>query len=88
MVNQTNTDERNRTAMKEPQRVDYRNEQEYQDAMRFYSYKKQTQRKWLSKTDKDFLFFIYNRLIAVHGENPDVDYMIRFASIIEYFHID
>lgn len=30
-----------------------------------------------------FLQWIYNRLVNVHDENPKVDYMITFKSIIE-----
>lgn len=32
------------------------------------------------------LEFIYNRMVEVHGENKNYDYMLRFASIIEELH--
>lgn len=32
---------------------------------------------------KEFFTFIYNRMKEVHGENPDLDYMISFRERIE-----
>ncbi|MFA5152833.1 MAG: hypothetical protein WC554_09760 [Clostridia bacterium] len=34
------------------------------------------------KRNKEHLTFIYYRLIQVLGENPNVDYMIKFEEII------
>jgi len=34
-------------------------------------------------TDKEFLQWIHGRLVDVHGENPNMDYMHRLQSIIE-----
>jgi hypothetical protein len=34
-------------------------------------------------SDKNHLEFIYNRLINVHNENPDYDYMIKFKEILK-----
>lgn len=34
--------------------------------------------------DANHLKFIYDRMINLHGVNPDVDYMIKFASIIKW----
>ena len=33
--------------------------------------------------DKKHLKWVYNRLIEVHKENPNSDYMIKFKKIIE-----
>lgn len=35
-----------------------------------------------SKKDSDHLEFIYNRLIEIHKENPNTDYMLKFKEII------
>lgn len=35
--------------------------------------------------DKNFLEWIYNRMVRVHDENPAYDYMNRFRKIIEEF---
>lgn len=37
----------------------------------------------LSPQDKQHLRFIYNRMVELHGENPNVDYMLKFDKIIE-----
>ena len=34
-------------------------------------------------TDKEFLSWIYDRMIYKHGENKNVDYMLKFRSIID-----
>lgn len=34
-------------------------------------------------TTKEFLIWIYERLINVYGENPNTDYMIRLKTIID-----
>ena len=34
-------------------------------------------------TDKEHLQWIYDRLICIHGEPPNVDYMLRFQEIID-----
>ena len=34
-------------------------------------------------TTKEFLTWIYNRLVYVYNENPKLDYMIRFKTIID-----
>jgi hypothetical protein len=39
--------------------------------------------KNLTKEDIEHLEFIYQRLAEKHGENKNVDYMIRFNDIIE-----
>jgi len=36
-------------------------------------------------TDKEFLIWLYQRLEHVHGENPNVDYMHKFLSIISNY---
>ena len=33
-------------------------------------------------SDKEFLEWIYNRMINVHHENPNVDYMLKFREIL------
>ena len=33
--------------------------------------------------DRDFLIWIHYRLVEVHGEHPDFDYMWKLRSIIE-----
>jgi hypothetical protein len=37
-----------------------------------------------SNQHSEHLQFIYDRLVAVHKENPNSDYMIKFESIIKY----
>lgn len=32
---------------------------------------------------RDHLKFIYNRMVNIHSENPDVDYMLKFNEIID-----
>jgi len=32
---------------------------------------------------REHLLWIYSRLIYIHGENPNVDYMIRFKKILD-----
>jgi hypothetical protein len=32
--------------------------------------------------DKEHLQWLYNRLVNVHGENPNYDYMLKFQEII------
>jgi len=34
--------------------------------------------------DKQFLYWLHQRLIKVHDENPNIDYMLKFASIINH----
>ena len=34
-------------------------------------------------TTKRHLRFIYNRMLNIHKENKDVDYMIKFAEILD-----
>lgn len=34
-------------------------------------------------TDKEFLTWIYERMIHVHGENPNVDYMLKFKDVLQ-----
>ena len=36
----------------------------------------------MSQSDKKHLEWIYERLICVHEENPDYDYMLKFKEII------
>jgi hypothetical protein len=31
-----------------------------------------------------FIKWIYDRLVNVHGENPQVDYLIRLSEIIQW----
>jgi hypothetical protein len=33
-------------------------------------------------TDREFLQWLHQRLEKVHGENPNVDYMIKFRAIM------
>ncbi len=33
--------------------------------------------------NKEFLQWIYNRMVNVHKENPNVDYMWKFKEIID-----
>jgi hypothetical protein len=33
--------------------------------------------------DKEHLEWIYHRMIEIHGENPNYDYMIKFREILE-----
>lgn len=37
----------------------------------------------MSTKNKEFLIFIYERLNKIHGENPNVDYMLSLKSIID-----
>jgi len=39
-------------------------------------------------SNKQFLEFIYNRMINKHDENPNYDYMDRFKKIIENVELD
>jgi hypothetical protein len=49
--------------------------------------------KWQAEQDKNkyslddlkHLEFIYGRLVDVHNENPNYDYILKFKSIIEKF---
>lgn len=34
-------------------------------------------------TDRDFLMWMHERLVHVHGENPRVDYMNKLRAIIK-----
>jgi len=34
-------------------------------------------------TDKEFLTWLWERLVYMHGENPGYDYMSKLASIID-----
>ena len=34
--------------------------------------------------DVNHLKFIYERMINLHGENPDIDYMKKFESIVKW----
>lgn len=36
-----------------------------------------------TSSDAFHLGWIYNRLVNIHGENPQVDYMLRLKSIVE-----
>ena len=36
----------------------------------------------LTEHDAQHLTWIYNRMVAQHGENPNCDYMLRFKEII------
>lgn len=38
--------------------------------------------------DKEFLQWIHTRLVAVHGENPIIDYMHKLQSIINDYDED
>jgi hypothetical protein len=52
----------------------------------------------MTQQDKEHLRWIYNRMVEIHKENPNVDYMNRFDAIIDdkpkpsdneiYFHKD
>jgi len=33
--------------------------------------------------DKEHLQWLYNRLVNIHGENPNYDYMLKFKEIID-----
>ena len=35
------------------------------------------------KNDKEMLTWLYERLVNVHGENENYDYMIKFKDIID-----
>jgi hypothetical protein len=37
------------------------------------------------KENKQHLEWIYNRLIEIHNENPNYDYMLKFKEIIENY---
>jgi hypothetical protein len=37
----------------------------------------------MKTTNKQHLEFLYQRLINVHGENPNYDYMLRMREIID-----
>lgn len=32
-------------------------------------------------SDKEFLFWIYSRMIEIHGENPNYDYMHKLRDL-------
>lgn len=36
----------------------------------------------MKKNDQVHMRWIYDRMVHVHGENPNVDYMLRFNKII------
>lgn len=36
--------------------------------------------------DRQHLLWIYNRMIEVHKENPNYDYMIKFRDILKTLH--
>ena len=38
--------------------------------------------------DKEFLKWIHNRMIHVHNENPNVDYLHKLRSIIDFIDED
>jgi hypothetical protein len=38
-----------------------------------------------SNTDKEFLQWIYDRLLYVYKENPSYDYMFKLKAIIENY---
>ena len=42
----------------------------------------------MKKTDIENLEWIYNRMIHVHGENKDFDYMIKFRSILNEMNLE
>lgn len=33
--------------------------------------------------DKEILQWVYERMINIHNENPNVDYMLRFKKVID-----
>lgn len=37
----------------------------------------------MSAEDKELIVFIYNRMINIYGENPNVDYMKKLSDFIE-----
>jgi len=37
----------------------------------------------MNKANKFHLEWIYNRLITIHGENPNYDYMLKFKEILD-----
>jgi hypothetical protein len=38
-----------------------------------------------NEEDFNHLEWIYNRLISVHNESPNYDYMLKFKSLIKQF---
>jgi hypothetical protein len=38
--------------------------------------------------NREHLQFIYNRLVNVYGENPNVDYMMRFKEILDEIELE
>ncbi len=38
-----------------------------------------------SPNDKDFLTWIHARLVNIHGENPNIDYMRRLKKLTEFY---
>ena len=42
----------------------------------------------ISTPNKEFFQWIYDRLVNVHNENPNVDYMISFKRRIEELSVD
>ena len=45
--------------------------------------KKKKIRKYFNKNELEILYFVYNRLINVHLEPKNVDYMVHFKKIID-----
>lgn len=42
----------------------------------------------MSQSNQEFLHWIYDRLVNVHGESPNFDYMQKFLSLIKWQPID
>jgi len=50
-----------------------------------YNFAQQQNKNLYSEEDVNHLEWIYNRMINIHNENKNYDYIIRFKSIIEQF---
>ena len=58
------------------------NEQSLYKIMADYSQYHITKQQEIHSKDKQHLEWIYNRLVEIHNENPNVDYMLKLKKII------
>ena len=55
-------------------------------AMKFaINWQQEQDKKLYSKEDVNHLEWIYNRMIGLHNENKDYDYMVKFKEILDQF---
>jgi hypothetical protein len=59
----------------------YKNQEQILKAIKLLN----NQNKEIPDEDFNHLEWIYNRLISVHNESPNYDYMLKFKSLIKEF---